>query len=175
MHGWVVGLGGMTIDIILIILLLIGLAPILSLPFIQIPLWIIGAVFLFYIGYDSIKNAGRGIAMTGDKSSESLISSYKNGLLVAISPGNLVFWISIFGTMLSDTFDASNIMNFSIVSLGIILGILIHDIGLMAIVTGARRLMNQTYIKYASILAGLVLMGFGGYFLFKFIESIPFI
>ena len=173
MHGWFVGLGGMTIDLLLIILLFIGLAPILSLPYIQMPLWIVGAIFLFYIGFDSIKNAGRDITVAGEKSRKSLKYSYKNGLFVAISPGNLVFWVSIFGTILSDSFDSSNIFNFFIVSLGIIIGILIHDIGLMAIVTGARRLLNQTYIKYASILAGMILIGFGCYFLYKFIESIP--
>ena len=161
MHGWSVGLGGMTIDLILIILLFVGLAPILTLPFIQIPLWIIGAIFLFYIGFDSIKNADHEITLVGEKSTKSLKSSYKNGLFVAISPGNLVFWVSIFGTILSNSFDSSNIFNFFIVSLGIIIGILIHDIGLMVIVTGARKFLRPTYIKCASILAGMVLIGFG--------------
>lgn len=54
-HGWAVGLGGMTIDITLIILLSTGLVSILALPIIQIPMWLIGAVFLLYLGYDSIK------------------------------------------------------------------------------------------------------------------------
>ncbi|MGE6375824.1 LysE family translocator [Peribacillus muralis] len=175
MHGWSVGLGGMTIDLILIILLFVGLAPILTIPFIQVPLWIIGAIVLFHIGYDSIKNADHEITLVGEKSTKSLKSSYKNGLLVAISPGNLVFWVSIFGTILSNSFDSSNIFNFFIVSVGIIIGILIHDIGLMAIVTGARKFLKPTYIKRASIVAGLVLIGFGCYFLYKFIDSIPMI
>lgn len=63
-HGWAVGLGGMTIDITLIILLSTGLASILALPIIQIPMWLIGAVFLLYLGYDSIKNADKDITLS---------------------------------------------------------------------------------------------------------------
>ena len=46
-HGWAVGIGGMTIDLTLIAALYLGLAKFLSLPYIQMPLWIIGAIFLF--------------------------------------------------------------------------------------------------------------------------------
>ncbi len=59
LHGWAVGLGGMTIDFSLIIALYLGFASILSLPYIQMPLWIIGACFLAFIGYDSIKNEAK--------------------------------------------------------------------------------------------------------------------
>ena len=45
LHGWAVGLGGMTIDVLLILALYMGFANILALPYIQLPLWIIGAVF----------------------------------------------------------------------------------------------------------------------------------
>ncbi|MEH7749534.1 LysE family transporter, partial [Neobacillus drentensis] len=44
-HGLTVGAGGMTIDILLILALYAGFAQFLSLPFIQIPLWLIGAIF----------------------------------------------------------------------------------------------------------------------------------
>ena len=45
MHGWAVGLGGMTIDFVLVFALYMGLASILAMPIIQIPMWIIGAGF----------------------------------------------------------------------------------------------------------------------------------
>ena len=61
MRGWAVGLGGMTIDVLLIIALYMGLASVLSIPFIQIPMWLLGAGFLAFLGYDSIKNANQGL------------------------------------------------------------------------------------------------------------------
>ncbi len=36
MHGWIVGLGGMTVDLFLIIGLYFGLASVLSLPVVQV-------------------------------------------------------------------------------------------------------------------------------------------
>lgn len=56
LHGWAVGIGGMTVDYILIFALYFGLAKVLVIPFIQMPLWVIRAFFLFFLIYDSIKN-----------------------------------------------------------------------------------------------------------------------
>lgn len=172
MHGWIVGLGGMTIDLGLILLLFFGLASVLSLPIVQVVMWLLGALFLFYIGFDSIKTADHNISVAGEKSTKSLKSSYLNGLLVAISPGNLVFWVSIFGTVLADSFDSANPYKFLMVGAGILTGILIHDIALMTIVAGTRKVLNPIYIKWVSIISGLVLIGFGLKFLYEFYSSI---
>ena len=168
MHGWAVGIGGMTIDVLLIIVLYLGLAQFLSLPFIQLPLWIIGAIFLFMLAYDSIKNADKDIALTGEKVEKSLSTTYRNGLLVAVSPGNLVFWVSVFGTVLADSHKVDGADQFLIVALGILSGIFLHDIGLLVIVSFTRKVMNRQMIKWASIIAGLLLFGFGCYFIFEF-------
>ncbi|MDU1844465.1 LysE family transporter [Niallia alba] len=168
MHGWAVGIGGMTIDLLLILALYFGLAKVLAISYIQIPLWIIGAIFLFILAYDSIKNADKDITMAGEKVNKSLIKTYRNGLLVAVSPGNLVFWISVFGTVLADSYVGSESISFIIVAAGIITGILLHDIGLLTIVSITRKIMNRQMIKWTSIVAGILLFGFGCYFLYEF-------
>ena len=168
LHGWAVGLGGMTIDLILIAALYLGLASILQLPFIQIPMWLIGAVFLFLIGYESIKNADSDITLAGEKSAKSLRTSYRNGFLVAVSPGNIVFWLSVFGALLGNTYNPAEPSNFLLIAAGILIGILLHDIGLLAIVATTRKVMNRAMIKGFSIVAGVVLIGFSGYFIYEF-------
>lgn len=172
MHGWAVGLGGMTVDVIMIFALYMGLASVLSIPYIQLPMWLIGAGFLLFLGYDSIKNADQGITLSGEKSTKSFLSSYRNGLLVAISPGNLVFWISVFGAVLTNSYDKAESTQFLIVGAGILSGILVHDIGLMTIVAVTRKAMNRTMIKWVSILAGVILIGFAGYFMYEFVGAI---
>lgn len=169
MHGWAVGLGGMTIDLILIVALYLGLAQILQIPFIQVPMWLVGAVFLFLIGYDSIKNADKDITLTGEKPNKSFITSYRNGFLVAISPGNIVFWLTVFGTVLTNSYDTSEPAMFLIIAAGVLTGILLHDIGLLAILAFTRKIMSRTMIKAFSIIAGLVLIVFAGYFVYEFI------
>ena len=168
MHGWAVGLGGMTIDFALIFALYLGVAKFLALPYVQLPLWIVGAIFLFMLAYDSIKNADKDITLTGEKVNKSLFSTYRNGLLVAVSPGNLVFWISVFGAVLADSYAGDMGNQFLIVALGILSGILLHDLGLLTIVSLTRKVMNRTMIKWTSIIAGLLLFGFGCYFIYEF-------
>lgn len=172
MHGWVVGLGGMTIDFVLILCLYLGLASILQLPFIQIPMWFIGAIFLLLIGYDSIKNADKDITLSGEKPKKSLWSTYRNGFLVAVSPGNIVFWLSVFGAVLTNSYNAAEPANFLIIASGVLTGILLHDIGLLTIVATTRKVMSHSMIKGFSIVAGLVLIGFSCYFVYQFIMAI---
>lgn len=172
MHGWAVGLGGMTIDFTLIIVLYFGLASILQLPFIQISLWIVGAIFLFLIGYDSIKNADKDITLSGEKPTKSFWSSYRNGFLVAVSPGNIIFWLSVFGSVLTNSYREAQPKEFLIIGAGILTGILLHDIGLMTIVDLTRKAMSRKTIKVFSILAGFVLIGFSMYFLYEFVIAI---
>ena len=172
MHGWAVGLGGMTIDLLLIAALYMGLASVLSIPYIQLPMWLIGAGFLFFIGYDSIINANQGIVLDKGKTEVSFFSTYRNGLFVALSPGNLVFWISVFGAVLTESYDVNEKSTFLIIAAGILTGILIHDLGLLSIVSITRKVLNQTMIKWFSIVAGLVLLCFGLYFIYNFFEAL---
>lgn len=167
-HGWAVGIGGMTVDMLLIFALYMGLAKILSLSYVQIPLWIIGAGFLFMLAYDSIKNADKDITLVGEKVNKSLFKTYLNGLLVAISPGNLVFWVSVFGAVLADSYTQTKSASFIIAAFGILTGILLHDIGLLSIVSTTRKVMNRKMIKWTSIIAGILLFGFACYFLYEF-------
>ncbi|MFB5761224.1 LysE family transporter [Paenibacillus medicaginis] len=167
-HGWAVGLGGMTIDLTLIIAMYLGFASFLSLPFIQMPLWLVGAAFLAYLGYDSIKNADKDITPADEKTQKSFWSTYRNGLLVAVSPGNLIFWVSVFGAVLSDSYSSNNTGNFSIAACGVISGILIHDIGLLSVVSVTRTVMSRRMIQMVSVIAGILLIGFSLYFIYEF-------
>ena len=171
-HGWAVGLGGMTIDCILILALYFGLASILALPYVQMPLWLIGAGFLAMLGYDSIKNADQDITLSGEKPNKSFWSTYKNGILVAVSPGNLVFWVSVFGTVLTESYQSTHSNSFIIAALGILSGILVHDIGLLSIVATTRKVMSRNMIKWSSVIAGGLLFIFAGYFIYEFIKDL---
>lgn len=171
LHGWAIGIGAMTIDLVLVCALYFGLAQFLTLPYIQLPLWLIGAVFLIFLATDSIKNADQDIALAGEKAKKSFFSTYRNGLLVAVSPGSLVFWISVFGSVLADTYSNDH-AHFLIVALGILSGILLHDLGLLTIVSLTRKIMNRQMIKWTSIIAGFILFGFAFYFIYEFFVDV---
>ncbi|MEK4229313.1 LysE family transporter [Solibacillus sp. FSL H8-0538] len=171
-HGWAVGLGGLTVDVMLIFTLSIGLASILALPIIQMPMWLIGAGFLVYLGIDSIKNADHDITLSGEKVTKSFFSSFKNGLLVAISPGNLVFWVNVFGVVLAKSYADGTANSFYIVAAGILSGILLHDLLLLTIISITRKALNRNMIKWLTVAAGVLLLSFACYFVYEFIIGI---
>ncbi|MCM3132997.1 LysE family translocator [Paenibacillus polysaccharolyticus] len=175
LHGWAVGLGGMTLDMALIIAMYFGFATLLSVPFVQIPLWLAGAGFLAYLGYDSIRNSEVNLMTTDRKTSPTKPSfwrTYRNGLLVAISPGNLMFWVSVFGVVLSDSYQSAGKLSFIIAAIGILCGILLHDLGLLTIVSITRKMMSAKMVQLVSSLAGVLLIGFAFYFLYKFATAL---
>ncbi len=174
-HGWAVGLGGMTVDTALILAMYFGFASLLSLPYIQIPLWLAGAGVLAYLGYDSIRHSDLPLNSAADKTGKTNASfwrTYRNGLFVAVSPGNLIFWISVFGTVLSDSYQSTGQLSFMIAAIGILCGILLHDLGLLSIVSVTRKMMSSRMIQLVSSLAGVLLIGFSFYFLYKFVMAV---
>lgn len=128
--------------------------------------------FLFLLGYDSIKNADHDITLAGEKVTKSFFASYFNGLLVAISPGNLVFWVNVFGVVLAKSYGQGQPTNFLIIAAGVLSGILLHDIGLLTIVSVTRKAMNRKMIRTFTIVAGFLLIGFACYFIYEFIQGI---
>lgn len=172
LRGWFVGIGGMTIDLILIILINLGFSSFLMQPIMKLSMWVIGFFFLLYIGYDSIKNADKNISIGEANAKNSLMKSYISGFMIAISPANIIFWLGIFGTVLATSLGGANGKTFYLIAAGILTGILIHDLGLLTIVQLSRRFMSRSFIKSTSILAGIVLLGFAVYFGYEFTVGI---
>ncbi|WP_416829156.1 LysE family translocator [Ectobacillus polymachus] len=171
-HGWLVGIGGMTIDFTMILLIYFGFSSFLTNPVIELVMWVLGFLFLLYIGWDSIKNANHDIALGDDAPKRSFLKSYANGFMIAISPANLIFWLGIFGTVLAASLSHVNSYTFLLVASGILTGILVHDLGLLAIIQVTRNFINATFMKWSSIIAGLILIGFSVYFFYKSIVGI---
>lgn len=170
-HGWSVGLGGMTIDVLLIILIYFGFSTILSQPEIKVAMWLIGAIFLLVIAIDSIRNAGQDISVGEGQTAKSKRSSYMTGFMVGISPGNILFWVGIFGTVLANSVHSAH-SSFHVVAGGILTGILLHDIGLLTLVALTRKFMSQLLIKRITIGAGIILIGFAVYFVLEFVVGL---
>jgi len=158
--------------VLLICALYLGLAQFLSLPYVQMPLWLIGAGFLFFLAWDSFRTADQNIMLSGERVQKTFWHTYKNGVIAAVSPSNLVFWVSVFGTVLSNTYATTETSSFAIAGMGILTGILLHDVGLLSIVSVTRKVMSPNMIEKTSIVAGILLFGFGCYFVYRFAQDL---
>lgn len=83
-----------------------------------------------------------------------------------------MFWVSVFGAVLADAYTKTDSSEFMLASGGILAGILLHDIGLLPLISLTRKVMNRTMIKGTFIIAGILLLGFGCYFFYEFYTGI---
>ncbi|AXI07769.1 LysE family translocator [Oceanobacillus sp. 143] len=172
LSGWFVGLGGMTIDLTLITLIYYGFSHFLTHPIVETVMWLVGFVFLLILGIDSLKESNTPVDFSGTAPKKSLVKAFTSGFFIAISPANIVFWIGIFGPLLVSSLSNNHGPHFGIVAIGILLGILIHDIGLMSVIHYTRRFLNQTIMKWVSIIAAVLLIGFSIYFGYEFVTQL---
>ncbi|WP_026691415.1 LysE family translocator [Alteribacter aurantiacus] len=174
-HSWFVGMGGMTVDLLLVFLFYFGLSTyILDVPYLQPVMWFIGFLFLIYLGIQSIKDSTTTLDFTQGhkKKKPSLTKAYGSGFVIALTPGYIMFWLGILGTLLASSLtDAKGSLSFLLVAGGIVTGILIHDILFSWIVSYSRKLLKPIAIQYISVGAGLILIAFGLYFGYECIQS----
>jgi threonine/homoserine/homoserine lactone efflux protein len=170
-HSWAVGLGGMSADIVLMFLIYFGLSTYLTTPIAQLIMWIFGFLILVFLGYESIKDAFKEVAISNEVQKESKSKSFITGFLIAISnPLNIIFWIGIYGSVLTTTLNTINQGQALLYSSAIFIGIAVWDLTVASSVHFGRKLANQRFLKWLSVIAGLVLIGFGmnfGYRAFK--------
>lgn len=55
--AWFVGLGAMSADVIMMLLIYFGVSTFLTTPIAQLCIWILGFTTMLYLGYESIKDA----------------------------------------------------------------------------------------------------------------------
>ncbi|RNF38728.1 LysE family translocator [Planococcus salinus] len=162
--AWFVGLGGMSADVVLMLLIYFGIANFLTGPVAQIVIWLFGFVVLVYLGYDSIRAAFRKLDVGGavSKPSESLLQAYTSGFLIAISnPLNIVFWIGIYGSVLTTTLQSASGSAVLLYSSAIFIGIAAWDAVVAGSVHFGRSFTGERFMQWFSVGAGLVLIAFG--------------
>ncbi|MFD1427389.1 threonine/homoserine/homoserine lactone efflux protein [Kroppenstedtia sanguinis] len=174
LHSWLVGVGGMSADIVLMFLIYFGVASILTSPVAKLVLWAAGFFVLLYLGYESIKEAFKEINVSFQENSSSKISkSFFSGFLIAVSnPQNIIFWIGIYGSVLASTVESVGEGSALLYSSAIFIGIILWDLFVSVSIHYSRKFVNQKYMKWISITAGMILIGFGFFFGFKAVESI---
>ncbi|TPE69950.1 LysE family translocator [Halalkalibacterium halodurans] len=172
-HSWAVGLGGMSADVVLMILIYIGISSFLTAPLAQFILWVFGFAILSYLGYESIRDAFKNVIISDGIQSVSKWRCFISGFLIAISnPLNIVFWVGIYGSVLTTTLTNVHSSYALLYSSFIFIGIALWDLTVATSVHFGRKFLNQKFIKWLSIGAGLVLIGFGISFAFQAVTVI---
>ncbi|WP_243521437.1 LysE family transporter [Bacillus pseudomycoides] len=171
-HAWLVGIGGMSADILFMLLIYFGLSSVFMYTYVQAFMYCIGFFLLFYLGFQSVK---QGIFHSNMEYKQEEIGglrqSFMAGFLIAISnPLNLVFWFGVYGSTLSSLLTKVTKQEAFLYSLCIIGGIILWNLNIAFSVHFGRKLLKQKALGYITTGAGFILVGYSIHFAYKVLQ-----
>ncbi|MCA1009168.1 LysE family translocator [Halobacillus halophilus] len=171
-----VGAGGMTADLTLMFLMYKGLSEYLTLSSVQVFLLILGALVLTYTGFQSLFTKNDDITVSSNREEDlriGLLRPYLTGLsIAAFNPLNILFWLGIYGSALSDTFKEDNLLKAFYISSAIFIGVGLWNLNLALTVHFSKGILKPRVLRTISVCSSLFLLGLGIYFAYKAVLSI---
>jgi threonine/homoserine/homoserine lactone efflux protein len=169
--SWLVGLGGLAGDVIILISIFFGFRDLIQNIWIQYFMYIIGIVLLSYLGITSITAAFKiKFSPTGFNRGNSR-NAFLSGFIISIAnPISLIFWFGVFGTSLQ-VLNSTHSLLFSIIcSFSIIVGLFLWNLNLVLTVYFSKRILNEKVMRGITLIAGITLICFGIQFLVRLMK-----
>ncbi|MYL69478.1 hypothetical protein GLW00_01375 [Halobacillus litoralis] len=159
-----VGLGGMSSDLLLMAAMFFGMGIFLTWTWVQVALMLVGCIVLVHAGWTSL-SAREEWRVEEDyerRHKGQALLSYVRGVIIAgTNPMNLLFWISIYGSVLSGALQEDNMFRSFIISSMVFLGIGLWNANLAFFVHFGRYLVNSSLLKWIQGIASLILIYYG--------------
>ena len=144
--------------VIYLLLVVFGLSFLTESKLFNTLLTILGVIVLAYLSYNSLRDffSGKEIEFgEGMRGKEHFLP----GIVLTISnPAILLLWTGIMGADLAA--GGASLGQGLMLSLGILVGVAVFFTVLILLIHYGRKFLRQRYIKYVSLTAGIVLMGF---------------
>ena len=161
LRAFLTGLGVTMADTTYLLMVFFGLSKFLEIMVIKMLIWSLGALALLYFGYRSIRDARGPIDLDG-----TVVVTARNPLLVGYvvnvsNPIAVVWWLGVFGSLLSETMVVGSRVHALLVSSTILIGILLWHSTMSLLTQGGRRFLNERTARFISVVAGIALILFG--------------
>lgn len=168
--SWLVGLGGLSGDMILLVAIFFGFHQLLQNQLIQLLMYAFGVGMLIYLGVSSIQTAlYKNIGPIDNERHGK--NSFFTGITISIAnPISLVFWFGVYGTSLQIIRSNFSLTVALICSFAIILGLFLWNLQLVLIVHYSKKMLNEQILRGITFCAGILLLGFGGQFFFELMK-----
>lgn len=169
-QAFLTGAGAMSADATYLTLIFFGLISFLNIPLMKIFWGVAGSIILIYLGAISIKEYFEK-SLTNAKQPRRLFkSSYTAGYVLAFfSPMTIVWWTGVFGALLAAQTGTMTGINAFFSCLSILLGCFLWVLFISAALHWGKKVINDKFIKFISLIAGIFLVCFGIYFLWRVI------
>lgn len=164
--GALLSVGEFLANFLILMLTFFGIQSFLLYKPVKLVLFLLGSAILIWIGITAIKIKKENIEKASQKSvskNNSIIVGF--GLAIA-SPLAVAVWISIGGAYLAQY--TSKLLSFINILL-LALGVMLFFFTLASIIHFTRHKISTKYVLWFSKIFGIVLIGYGLYFLYQFI------
>jgi threonine/homoserine/homoserine lactone efflux protein len=136
-----------------------GLSFLTDLAWVNTLLTLFGLLVLFYLGYGSLRDFVRREQLDMEDGAQDERHFVSGILLTITNPAVLLFWSGIIGANVATR--AFSLADSLLVSAGILIGVGVWLLLLSLLLHGGRRYVTPRVFGYVSLVAGLVLIGFG--------------
>jgi len=161
LRAFLTGLGVTMADTTYLLVVFFGLSRFLEIRAVTVLIWSLGGLALLYFGYRSIRDAMGRIDFE-----KTVVVTARSPLLVGYvvnvsNPIAVVWWVGVFGSLLSETAAAGSRLDALAVSSTILIGILLSHSTMSLLTQWGKRFLNERTAKFISVVAGIVLILFG--------------
>ncbi|MCE5211971.1 MAG: LysE family translocator [Deltaproteobacteria bacterium] len=167
-QAFLTSIGAMSADATYLTLIFFGLTAFLNIALMKIVLGLGGSFILIYLGFVSAKDFFYKHADSKNRQRRIFKSSFITGYFLAISsPLTIVWWTGVFGALLASQTGAQTTFSAFLSCLSILLGCFLWGFFLAIALHWGKKIINENIAGYISLVAGIFLIAFGIYFLYR--------
>lgn len=172
-HGWLVGVGALSADTIYATLVVSGLTPLADRPALRVPLFLAGAIMLGYVGLMSLHTALLDDEQAAAATTVGGRRSYVTGFfMAAFNPMGIVYWLSIGAALVASAVSQVGRAGSPMLVGGVFVGIFCWVTILSAVGQVGRRFLTGTGFRIITGAGGVLILGFGVWFLLQAFTSL---
>lgn len=172
-QAFLTGAGAMCADATYLTLIFFGLTAFLNNAFITNFLGVTGSFVLIYLGLMSVRDYFKRKSQTAATERRVFKYSFVAGFALAISsPMTIVWWTGVFGALMASQGPVKTSFGAFLSCLSILLGCFLWVFFLAAALHWGKKIISEQTTRLVSLIAGLFLIGFGIYFLYRTIIAL---
>lgn len=167
--GLTLSVGHSLAELMILLVLLLGIGPFLSVNYVEITIGLIGGLFLLYLSYASIhklKNVEQVLPQRSGKPSMGKSGIYL-GFIVSLANPYFIIWWSTIGLSYISWSDNYGIWGVGCFFIGHITSDFIWNISVSIAVFQGGKLMSPAVFRIVMVLLNICLGMLGAYFIFK--------
>lgn len=167
-HGWMVGLGALSVDTVYALIIVAGFASFADNDAIRMVLYLAGGLMLGYVGASSLRTALRGLEGNPSDKPKPRGRSYVTGVLMAaFNPMGIVYWLTVGAGLAADAVDRVGQSGAPVLVIGVTLGIFLWVSTLTVIAQVSRRFVTGKGMRWITGISGAIIIGFALFFFWQ--------